>query len=191
MQLSFSPELLADVAILQNKIPGKLWNYMYYILKPISYFLCSSVQNDPRPGTGPQPVGWGPLLYRILEGSWEFTQPVVMCFVSLGKAVSLIAFCLGGVHGVQGPLISASMDMNSRIQDAEISFFHSWCFYTLRGTSWVAQASISDASLGRCSRHEKGAGKTQDTLGGLRPSADLGMPWDPTGWAWGSVHRLF
>ncbi|KAI3372029.1 hypothetical protein L3Q82_006899 [Scortum barcoo] len=35
-------------------------------------------------------------LRRVLEGSWEFAQPVHMCFVDLEKAfdrVSLVVFC--------------------------------------------------------------------------------------------------
>ncbi|KAK3509336.1 hypothetical protein QTP70_029059 [Hemibagrus guttatus] len=32
-------------------------------------------------------------IHRVLEGSWEFAQPVHMCFVDLEKTTSLVAFC--------------------------------------------------------------------------------------------------
>ena len=40
-------------------------------------------------------------LCRILEGAWEFAQPVHMCFVDLEKAVSLRESC-GGFSGSMG-----------------------------------------------------------------------------------------
>ncbi len=51
------------------------------------------------------------ILSRVLEGSWEFAQPIHMCFVDLEKAVDCVP---RGVlwrvlreYGVRGPLLRA------------------------------------------------------------------------------------
>ena len=52
-------------------------------------------------------------LYRILEGAWEFVQPVHMCFLDLEKAFDRVPQgALWGVlrdYGVSDPLIRAAV----------------------------------------------------------------------------------
>uniref|UniRef100_A0AAV2MQG6 ribonuclease H n=1 Tax=Knipowitschia caucasica TaxID=637954 RepID=A0AAV2MQG6_KNICA len=62
----------------------------------------------------------GPALHRILEGSWEFAQPVHMCFVDLEKAFDRVPRgVLWGVlreYGVRGPLLRAVRSLYDRSQ---------------------------------------------------------------------------
>ncbi|KAI3356607.1 hypothetical protein L3Q82_017808 [Scortum barcoo] len=63
----------------------------------------------------------GPALYppcRVLEGLWEFAQPVYMCFVDLEKAFDRVPHgILWGVlreYGVRGPLLRAVRSLYDR-----------------------------------------------------------------------------
>ncbi|KAI3370616.1 hypothetical protein L3Q82_007192 [Scortum barcoo] len=70
------------------------------------------------------PVGWKQLdqlytLHRVLEGLWEFAQPVHMCFVDLEKAFTdrVPRGILWGVlreYGVRGPLLRAVRSLYDR-----------------------------------------------------------------------------
>ncbi|KAK7877033.1 hypothetical protein WMY93_032251 [Mugilogobius chulae] len=57
-------------------------------------------------------------LHRVLEGSWEFAQPVHMCFVDLEKAFDRVPRgVLWGVlreYGVRGPLLRAVRSLYDR-----------------------------------------------------------------------------
>uniref|UniRef100_A0A672ZD16 Reverse transcriptase domain-containing protein n=1 Tax=Sphaeramia orbicularis TaxID=375764 RepID=A0A672ZD16_9TELE len=57
-------------------------------------------------------------LHRVLEGSWEFAQPVHMCFVDLEKAFNRVPRgILWGVlreYGVRGPLLRAVRSLYDR-----------------------------------------------------------------------------
>ncbi|KAI3355820.1 hypothetical protein L3Q82_004382 [Scortum barcoo] len=59
-------------------------------------------------------------LRRVLEGLWEFAQPVHMCFVDLEKAfdtVSLMWYSVGSAlreYGVRGPLLRAVRSLYDR-----------------------------------------------------------------------------
>uniref|UniRef100_A0A3B5Q4K1 Reverse transcriptase domain-containing protein n=1 Tax=Xiphophorus maculatus TaxID=8083 RepID=A0A3B5Q4K1_XIPMA len=59
-------------------------------------------------------------LSRVLEGAWEFAQPVYMCFVDLEKAFDRVPRgALWGVlreYGVPGPLIRAVRSLYDRCQ---------------------------------------------------------------------------
>ncbi|TWW67702.1 Protein kinase C-binding protein NELL1 NEL-like protein 1 [Takifugu flavidus] len=59
-------------------------------------------------------------LSRVLEGAWEFAQPVHMCFVDLEKAFNRVPRgVLWGVlreYGVSGPLIRAVRSLYDRCQ---------------------------------------------------------------------------
>uniref|UniRef100_A0A8C6MJS2 Reverse transcriptase domain-containing protein n=1 Tax=Nothobranchius furzeri TaxID=105023 RepID=A0A8C6MJS2_NOTFU len=59
-------------------------------------------------------------LRGILEGAWEFAQPVYMCFVDLEKAFDRVPWgALWGVlreYGVPGPLIRAVRSLHDRCQ---------------------------------------------------------------------------
>ncbi|KAI3366015.1 hypothetical protein L3Q82_009843 [Scortum barcoo] len=105
--------------------------------------LCNIAWRSPRQGTGeensadsrPSDSGgtmrfsswsWntGPALYppcRVLEGLWEFAQPVHMCFVDLEKAFDRVPRgILWGVlreYGVRGPLLRAVRSLYDQEQE--------------------------------------------------------------------------
>ncbi|XDV13498.1 hypothetical protein PO909_001890 [Leuciscus waleckii] len=57
-------------------------------------------------------------LYRVLEGSWEFAQPIHMCFVDLEKAFDCvprgILWRVLWEYGVRGPLLRATRSLYDR-----------------------------------------------------------------------------
>ncbi|KAK3543929.1 hypothetical protein QTP70_031842 [Hemibagrus guttatus] len=57
-------------------------------------------------------------LHRVLEGSWEFAQPVHMCFVDLEKAFNRvpcgILWAVLWEYGVRGPLLRAVRSLYNR-----------------------------------------------------------------------------
>ena len=72
-------------------------------------------------------------LCRILEGAWEFAQPVHMCFVDLEKAFDRVPRgVLWGVlreYGVSDPLIRAVRSLYDRCQSlVRIAVISRTCF---------------------------------------------------------------
>ncbi|KAI3351149.1 hypothetical protein L3Q82_005711 [Scortum barcoo] len=60
-------------------------------------------------------------LHRVLEGLWEFAQPVHMCFVDLEKAFDCVprGILWGVLHeyGVRGPLLRAVRSLYDRSKE--------------------------------------------------------------------------
>ncbi|KAL0194436.1 hypothetical protein M9458_012732, partial [Cirrhinus mrigala] len=78
-----------------------------------------------RPGRGTMDQLY--TLFRVLEGSWEFAQPVHMCFVNLEKAFDRVPRgVLWGVlweYGVRGPLLRAVRSL-VRIAGSKVALCH-------------------------------------------------------------------
>ncbi|TWW71466.1 hypothetical protein D4764_17G0009490 [Takifugu flavidus] len=93
-------------------LPGVLEKRIRLIVKP----LIEEEQCGFRPGRGTTDKLF--TLAGVLEGSWEFAQPVHMCFVDLEKAYDWVPrSILWGVpqeYGVEGPLIRAAQSLYQR-----------------------------------------------------------------------------
>uniref|UniRef100_A0AAV2JL93 ribonuclease H n=1 Tax=Knipowitschia caucasica TaxID=637954 RepID=A0AAV2JL93_KNICA len=100
-------------------LPGKVYSkVLERRLRPMVESRIQEEQCGFRPGRGTLDQLY--TLHRILEGSWEFAQPVHMCFVDLEKAFDCVPRgVLWGVlreYGVGGPLLRAIRSLYDRSQ---------------------------------------------------------------------------
>ncbi|KAI3352022.1 hypothetical protein L3Q82_020252 [Scortum barcoo] len=69
-------------------------------------------------------------LHRVLEGLWEFAQPVHMCFVDLEKAFDRvprgILWGSAPLYGVRGPLLRAVRSLYRPEQELGSHCRHGW-----------------------------------------------------------------
>ncbi|KAK7940110.1 hypothetical protein WMY93_003436 [Mugilogobius chulae] len=98
-------------------LPGKVYSrVLERRLRPIVEPRIQEEQCGFRPGRGTLDQLY--TLHRVLEGSWEFAQPVHMCFVDLEKAFDRVPRgVLWGVlreYGVRGPLLRAVRSLYDR-----------------------------------------------------------------------------
>ncbi|KAK7915621.1 hypothetical protein WMY93_011382 [Mugilogobius chulae] len=98
-------------------LPGKVYSrVLERRLRPIVEPRIQEEQCGFRPGRGTLDQLY--TLHRVLEGSWEFAQPVHMCFVDLDKAFDRVPRgVLWGVlreYGVRGPLLRAVRSLYDR-----------------------------------------------------------------------------
>ncbi|TWW71482.1 Cubilin Precursor [Takifugu flavidus] len=98
-------------------LPGKV--YARVLEKRIRLTVESLIEEEQcgfRPGCGTTDQLF--TLAGVLEGSWEFAQPVHMCFVDLEKAYDQVprSILWGALreYGVEGPLIRAAQSLNQR-----------------------------------------------------------------------------
>lgn len=98
-------------------LPGKVYaRVLERRIRPIVEPRIQEEQCGFRPGRGTLDQLY--TLYRVLEGSWEFAQPVHMCFVDLEKAFDCVP--RGGLwrvlreYGVRGPLLRAVRSLYDR-----------------------------------------------------------------------------
>jgi hypothetical protein len=98
-------------------LPGKVYSrVLERRIRPIVEPRIQEEQCGFRPGRGTLDQLY--TLHRVLEGSWEFAQPVHMCFVDLEKAFDCVPRgALWGVlweYGVRGPLLRAVRSLYDR-----------------------------------------------------------------------------
>ena len=98
-------------------LPGKVYSrVLERRIRPIVEPRIQEEQCGFRPGRGTLDQLY--TLHRVLEGSWEFAQPVHMCFVDLEKAFDRVPRgVLWGVlqqYGVRGPLLRAVRSLYDR-----------------------------------------------------------------------------
>ena len=98
-------------------LPGKVYSrVLERRIRPIVEPRIQEEQCGFRPGRGTLDQLY--TLHRVLEGSWEFAQPVHMCFVDLEKAFDRVPRgILWGVlreYGVRGPLLRAVRSLYDR-----------------------------------------------------------------------------
>ncbi|KAK7884420.1 hypothetical protein WMY93_027543 [Mugilogobius chulae] len=98
-------------------LPGKVYSrVLERRLRPIVEPRMQEEQCGFRPGRGTLDQLY--TLHRVLEGSWEFAQPVHMCFVDLEKAFDRVPRgVLWGVlreYGIRGPLLRAVRSLYDR-----------------------------------------------------------------------------
>uniref|UniRef100_A0A671UP04 Reverse transcriptase domain-containing protein n=1 Tax=Sparus aurata TaxID=8175 RepID=A0A671UP04_SPAAU len=98
-------------------LPGKVYSrVLERRIRPIVKPRIQEEQCGFRPGRGTLDQLY--TLRRVLEGSWEFAQPVHMCFVDLEKAFDRVPRgILWGVlreYGVRGPLLRAVRSLYCR-----------------------------------------------------------------------------
>ena len=98
-------------------LPGKVYSrVLERRIRPIVEPRIQEEQCGFRPGRGTLDQLY--TLQRVLEGSWEFAQPVHMCFVDLEKAFDRVPrSVLWGVlreYGVRGPLLRAVRSLYDR-----------------------------------------------------------------------------
>ncbi|GAA6107214.1 uncharacterized protein LOC114443009 [Tachysurus ichikawai] len=98
-------------------LPGKVYaRVLERRIRPIVEPRIQEEQCGFRPGRGTLDHLY--TLARLLEGSWEFAQPVHMCFVDLEKAFDCVPRGdLWGVlweYGVRGPLLRAVQSLYDR-----------------------------------------------------------------------------
>ncbi|KAL0152538.1 hypothetical protein M9458_052261 [Cirrhinus mrigala] len=98
-------------------LPGKVYTrVLERRIRPIVKPRIQEEQCGFRPGRGTMDQLY--TLFRVLEGSWEFAQPVHMCFVDLEKAFDRVPRgVLWGVlweYGVRGPLLRAVRSLYDR-----------------------------------------------------------------------------
>ncbi|KAL0153242.1 hypothetical protein M9458_051417, partial [Cirrhinus mrigala] len=98
-------------------LPGKVYaRVLERRIRPIVEPRIQEEQCGFRPGRGTMDQLY--TLFRVLKGSWEFAQPVHMCFVDLEKAFDRVPRgVLWGVlweYGVRGPLLRAVRSLYDR-----------------------------------------------------------------------------
>uniref|UniRef100_A0A3Q3JAD5 Reverse transcriptase domain-containing protein n=1 Tax=Monopterus albus TaxID=43700 RepID=A0A3Q3JAD5_MONAL len=98
-------------------LPGKVYaRVLERRIRPIVEPRIQEEQCGFRPGRGTLDQLY--TLFRVAEGSWEFAQPVHMCFVHLEKAFDRVPrSALWGVlreYGVRGPLLRATRSLYDR-----------------------------------------------------------------------------
>ncbi|KAK7916392.1 hypothetical protein WMY93_012153 [Mugilogobius chulae] len=98
-------------------LPGKVYSrILERRIRPMVEPRIQEEQCGFRPGRGTLDQLY--TLHRVLEGSWEFAQPVHMCFVDLEKAFDRVPRgVLWGVlreYGVRGPLLRAVRSLYDR-----------------------------------------------------------------------------
>ncbi|KAK7896322.1 hypothetical protein WMY93_021647 [Mugilogobius chulae] len=98
-------------------LPGKVYSrVLERRIRPMVEPRIQEEQCGFRPGRGTLDQLY--TLHRVLEGSWEFAQPVHMCFVDLEKAFDRVPRgVLWGVlreYGVRGPLLRAVRSLYDR-----------------------------------------------------------------------------
>ncbi|KAI3357835.1 hypothetical protein L3Q82_016224 [Scortum barcoo] len=108
-------KLLWGITLLS--LPGKVYaRVLERRIRPIVDPWIQEEQCGFRPGRGT--VDQLYTLHRVLEGLWEFAQPVHMCFVDLEKAFDRVPRgILWGVlreYGVRGPLLRAVRSLYDR-----------------------------------------------------------------------------
>ncbi|KAI3370701.1 hypothetical protein L3Q82_007256 [Scortum barcoo] len=99
------------------RLPGKVYaRVLERRIRPIVDPRIQEEQCGFRPGRGTLDQLY--TLHRVLEGLWEFAQPVHMCFVDLEKAFDRVprGILWGVLHeyGVRGPLLRAVRSLYDR-----------------------------------------------------------------------------
>ncbi|KAI3360191.1 hypothetical protein L3Q82_014509 [Scortum barcoo] len=109
----------AEVTEVVHTSPGKVYTTPGYWRGEIRPIVDPRIQEEQcgfRPGRGTLDQLY--TLHRVLEGLWEFAQPVHMCFVDLEKAFDRVPRgILWGVlreYGVRGPLLRAVRSLYDR-----------------------------------------------------------------------------
>ena len=98
-------------------LPGKVYaRVLERRIRPIVEPRIQEEQCGFRPGRGTLDQLY--TLHRVLEGSWEFAQPIHMCFVDLEKAFDCvprgILWRVLWEYGVRGPLLRAIRSLYDR-----------------------------------------------------------------------------
>ncbi|XP_077065604.1 pancreatic secretory granule membrane major glycoprotein GP2-like [Siphateles boraxobius] len=101
-------------------LPGKVYaRVLERRIRPIVEPRIQEEQCGFRPGRGTLDQLY--TLYRVLEGSWEFAQPIHMCFVDLEKAFDCVP--RGGLYAAESCASSTGSISLSRCQLFESGFY--------------------------------------------------------------------